>query len=297
MVKSILQTTARRDAFTGPSPNANWGHGKIDALAALDAVATTLSNPTSVSAAVLPSSRSVQVGVPATAFVAIANAPGNTAVHCSVSPASNIAAEFTFQTTDPSTNAVTGTANTPVDIAPGGLQTFVISFTPIAAFSSIDALFTFVCLNSAKSPTYIGVNTLLLSASNVPVPDVIALAATVTNDGIVNIPGTNGAGAFAVATVNVGASGSITASADTGSAILPVNIALCQTDPANGQCISSVGPSVTTQIDANTTPTFGIFVQGNGNVPFNPATNRIFVRFKDGGNVTRGSTSVAVRTQ
>jgi hypothetical protein len=97
--------------------------------------------------------------------------------------------------------------------------------------------------------------------------------------------------------VNVGAGGSITASADTGSATLPVNIFLCQTDPVNGQCISAVGPSVTTTINAGATPTFGIFVQGNGTVPFDPAGNRIFVRFKDSGGVTRGSTSVAVRTQ
>ena len=67
--------------------------------------------------------------------------------------------------------------------------------------------------------------------------------------------------------------------------------------PASGQCISGIGPNVTTQINANATPTFGIFVQGNGNVPFDPAANRIFVRFKDAGGVTRGSTSVAVRTQ
>jgi hypothetical protein len=72
---------------------------------------------------------------------------------------------------------------------------------------------------------------------------------------------------------------------------------LCETHPATGQCISVIGPTVTTTINANATPTFGIFVQGSGNVPFDPAANRVFVRFKDGGNVTRGSTSVAVRTQ
>lgn len=37
-VKSILQSTARRDTFTGLSPNPNWGYGKVDALAALDMV-------------------------------------------------------------------------------------------------------------------------------------------------------------------------------------------------------------------------------------------------------------------
>jgi len=100
-----------------------------------------------------------------------------------------------------------------------------------------------------------------------------------------------------VATVNLGATGTITASADTGSAALPVNISLCQTDPSTSQCISAIGPSVIAQINTAATPTFGIFVQGKGPVAFDPAANRIFVRFKDGGGVTRGSTSVAVRTQ
>ena len=169
--------------------------------------------------------------------------------------------------------------------------------TPTAPFPPTEVQFSFSCANSDPAPINVGLNTLLLSASATPVPDIVALAATTTNDGIVNVPGTNGTGAFAVATVNVGASGSITASADTGNATLPVNIFLCQTNPTTGQCISAIGPSVTTTINANTTPTFGIFVQGSGNVPFDPAANRIFVRFRDGGNVTRGSTSVAVRTQ
>ena len=54
---------------------------------------------------------------------------------------------------------------------------------------------------------------------------------------------------------------------------------------------------MTIQIAANATPTFGIFATGSGVVPFDPATNRIFVRFRDAGAVTRGATSVAVRTQ
>lgn len=36
-VKRILQQTARRDQYTGAEPNTRWGHGKIDALAALTA--------------------------------------------------------------------------------------------------------------------------------------------------------------------------------------------------------------------------------------------------------------------
>jgi hypothetical protein len=160
-----------------------------------------------------------------------------------------------------------------------------------------DSLIIFQCANTDSAPINIGLNTLLLSASAIPVPDIVALAATATHDGIVNISGATGAGAFAVATVNVGASGSIIASADTGNAALPVNIFLCQTEPSTGQCISAIGSSVVTTINADATPTFGIFVQGNGNVPFDPAGNRIFVRFRDSGAGTRGSTSVAVRTQ
>jgi hypothetical protein len=62
----------------------------------------------------------------------------------------------------------------------------------------------------------VGLNTLLFSASAMPVSDIIALAATLNNDGIVNFPGTNGTGAFAVAAVNVVATETITASAGTG---------------------------------------------------------------------------------
>lgn len=272
-----------------------------DAAASLNATAFTVANwrpevTGAIVAAVLPSSRSVQVGVTATAFATIINTGSVTATDCGPSLLTSLPATFTYQTTDSATNQVTGSPNTPTNIAGGAAQSYVFGLTPSAPVASTDVQFNFDCANTESAPISTGLNTLLLSVSSTPVPDIVALAATLSSDGIVNIPGANGLAAFSVATVNVGASGSITASADTGSALLPVNISLCQTDPANGQCISGIGADVTATINANATPTFAIFVTASGNISFDPAANRIFVRFSSGG-VTRGSTSVAVRTQ
>jgi hypothetical protein len=262
----------------------------------LNGIGLTASGP--LVAAILPSSRSVQVNTPATAFATIINTGQAVAAGCTIAPLTNVPASFIYQATDPATNQVIGFPNVAANVAAGAAQSFVFAITPTAPIAPTDVQFIFSCANSDPAAINTGLNTLLLSASNTPVPDIVALAATLPpNPGIVNIAGTNGTGVFAVATVNVGATGNITASADTGNVMLPVNISLCQTNPANGQCISAIGSNVITQINANATPTFGIFVQGKGNVPFDPAVNRVFVRFKDDGGVTRGSTSVAVRTQ
>lgn len=266
--------------------------GNNDSVATCDIGAyELLPGSTSMVAALLPSSRSVQVNTPATVFATIINTGQVIAAACSIAPLTSVPASFVYQ----ATNQVTSTPNTPVNIGPGAAQSFVLALTPTAPFPPTEVQFSFNCTNSTPALINSGLNTLLFSASATPVPDIVSLAATTTNDGIVNIPGQNETGAFS--TVNVRASESITASADTGSATLPLNIFLCQTNSATGQCISAIGPSVTTQINANATPTFAIFVQGNGNVPFDPAANRVFVRFRDGGGVTRGSTSVAMRTQ
>jgi hypothetical protein len=246
-------------------------------------------------AAVLPSSRSVQVNNAATAFVTLINTGSSLAVAASIAPPAGLPVNFSFQTTDPATNQVIGTQNVPVDIPAGQIQTYLIALTPTTAFAPTDVAFTFAAENTVAPATPLtGINTLLLASSFSATPDIVALAAA--SGGIVNIPGTNGTGAFAVATVNVGANGNITATADTGGASIPVNLFICQTDPGTGVCFAPPASNVTTQINASATPTFAIFVQGNGTVPFDPAANRIFVRFSSGG-VTRGSTSVAVRTQ
>ncbi len=245
--------------------------------------------------AVLPLSRSVGVGETATAFVTLINTDSVTAADCFIAPLTSVPATFSFQTTDPATNAVTGTLNTPVAVPGHGMQSFVIAFTPTSAFAPTDVQLQIGCASTSTASPIPGVNTLLLSGSSTPAPDIVALAATLNKDGIVHVPGATGTGVFAVATVNVGVGGMITVSADTGGASPPVSIQLCETDPVSGQCMGTPTATVTTQIDAGATPTFGIFVTGSGVVPVDPANDRIFVRFNQG-NVTRGATSVAAET-
>ena len=253
-------------------------------------------NPALV-AAVLPGSRSVQAaGGVASAFAAVINPGATTLTDCGIFPTTSVPGIFLFQATDSSTNQLVGTPNTRVGIPPGGLQTFYLAFTLGGILAPTDVHLYFVC-STDFAPTVVGVNTLLLSAAATQGPDIIALAATLGGDGIVDVPGTTGTGVFGVATVNVGTGGSIRVSANTGNAPLPVSLRLCQTNPATGVCLSPPASTVTTQIDANATPTFGIFVDGAGTVPFNPANNRVFVRFTDAGGLTRGATSVAVRTE
>jgi hypothetical protein len=260
---------------------------------------TGTTEASSLVASVLPSSRSVQVGNTATAFATVINPTGSTVrgVRVDLNTPNLPLKDFFSQPTDPSTNIPIGSRGDTVDLAPGQKQTFVIGLTPAAPIDPTDVSFSF---HGGNAPVISGVDTLLFSASVAPVPDIVALAATINNDGIVNVPGANGTGVFAVATSNVGADATITASADTGNAQLPLTISLCQTNPATGQCLNPAAPTtspVIAQIVNQGTATFGFFVTGQGNIPFAPATNRVLVRFKDAAGVVHGTTSVAVRTQ
>ena len=104
-----------------------------------------------------------------------------------------------------------------------------------------------------------------------------------------------GPGIFGVATSNVGAVGDITVSADTGGATLPIDLFVCQTNPATGECLQPLATSVTGTIAAGATPTSAPFAQGTGNVAFNPGANRPFMRFKQR-SLSVGATSAALRT-
>ena len=192
-------------------------------------------------------------------------------------------------------------ANTPVNIAGrAGSQSFVIGLTPTAPIAPTVVSFEYVCSNAIQAAVVTGLNTLLLVADNNPVPDIVALSATQLSDGIVHA---TPSGVFAVAVSNVGASGTIEVSTDTGSKVLPLVVAICQTDPLTSNCVNpQTGPttgSVTVSIDGGATPTFGVFVSlapDTATFPYDPANSRIFVRFRDhAGGTDRGATSVAVK--
>ena len=141
----------------------------------------------------------------------------------------------------------------------------------------------------------IRLDTVDLVMSSTPIADIIALAATATNNGIIAVP-VNGNGAFAVASDNVGVVDTITVSADTGSATLPLILDVCQSNPSNGSCLAAPTPTVSLSFAGGATPTFSIFLSSTGSIPFSPGTSRVFVRFKDASGGLHGSTSVAVQS-
>ncbi len=299
---TLSATADSGSSFTGWSGGGCDGNKSCVVTSTADTTVTAnfvTNTATSISlgAAILPSGRSVQVGSGATLFGTMINSGPGTATFCTVAPATSVPAAFMFQTTDPATNALSGTANTPVDIPEGTAQSFLLAFTPSQPFSPTDIAFNFSCSNASAAPSYSGVNTLLLSASAAPVPDAVAIAGTTTNDGTLHISGTTGSAAFAVAIANVGSSAQMTALPDTGGANLPLTLSICQTNQATGACLAPPSASVPAQVNGNATASFGIFAAAHAAVPFMPAVNRIYVRFIDSGGVTRGSTSVAVETQ
>jgi len=252
--------------------------------------------PSPLAAAILPAGRSIPMNGTATAFATIINGGSVDGTGCAITPLLNL--PFSFQTTDPTTNQPVGTLNRPVAIPAGGSQSFIISFTPNnVSFSPDPVVFNFSCANLPAAGNIFDVNTLLLSSWMTPPPDIVALAATTSNDGTVHIPGQGGTGAFAVAAANVGIGAAITVQATVGGTSgIPISTMICETNPATGQCLTAIGPSVTTTIAAGAEPTFAIFPTAFAPVAFNPAVNRIFVRFTDGSGTVHGLTSVAVTT-
>lgn len=255
---------------------------------------------TALAAAILPASRSIQANETATAFATLLNGGGTTATGCGIYPAAPLDGAFTFQTTDPQTNAVTGTVNQVVDIPAGQGQSFVIAFVPgsDAVARGLDLPVSFQCANAPAVSSIPGVNTLQLSVSQTPVPDILAIGATASGDGYLDLPGPSGSNAFGLAAIDIGSVGTVTVTPRATNPSGPaLSIAICETDPATAACLSAPAPSIASSFAAEQGRTYSIFVTSPSAIADDPAVNRLYVDFTDDQGISRGAASVALRSQ
>lgn len=298
-VETALTPTGASTVWSGFAQQANAGPLSSEVVAFSQSYILPIDPAITLAASVLPSSRSVGLGVGATGFATIINAGATDARRCRVLAPEGPAVTVSFQETNPVTNAPVGQENPLVDIPAGESRSFVFTVRSAEALRELELALSFVCVNSNRAATFPGINTLLFSAEAIPSADVIALAATIDQDGIVKLDSETDSGVFSMATVNLGASSDVMVTVDSGDAELGLSLSICQTNPVTAQCINPTVPGtdpVILRVEAGGTPTFGVFVSGTTPIDLDPARNRLFVRVRDPAGVIRGGTSVAVTT-
>ena len=202
---------------------------------------------------------------------------------------------FSYQTTD-AANVATGTPDTPATIAQNATQTFVFAVTPSVVLSQVELGIQARCDQGTGSGVVVGVNSFILSSDKLAPSDMLTIGLTTTGDGVVSIPGSSGSAPASIATSALGGGGILKLSADDGGKGLPLLLFVCETDPVTGLCLANPVSELTLTSANGETRTFGVFANATGDIPFDPAGSRIFVRFKDSLGVVRGATNFAVRT-
>ena len=254
--------------------------------------AAVLGSLSTLVSAVLPSSRSVEIGSTATFFAVMSNAGNSPETGCRVSPSIGPLGAFDFVRTDPNTNELVGGLDERFDLAAGATQTLLLAVTPSVEIDGVDVPLTYICDSGATVDSIVGINTLLLSATTFPVADVVGITT------VVDLVAPQGETAlFAVASVNLGITDNITVSLETGAAALPANLSLCRTDPDTGACSGDIGAQTTLTYAEGEFATFAVFVEPTDTIAADPVANRIFIRFRDSAGNIRGGTTTAVRTQ
>jgi hypothetical protein len=252
----------------------------------------------SIVSAVTPVARATAVNGTVTAFATILNTGNATATSCSIAMPGGFPAVFSFSARNVTTGAPEN-PGVPVNIAAGQGRNFVISFRPTATMSASIPL-VFDCANTAPAASVAGLNTFLLTGTASAPADLVSIAVTATNDGIMNVP-LGGTGFASLAAVNIGANASLQARLSpnpigVSGRTLAATLSMCQTNPNTGACITGQASILNFTSNNGQTVTFSAFVASNGQpIAFDPATKRLFVHFFQGNNPV-GSASVAVRT-
>jgi hypothetical protein len=129
---------------TASSSDSNWG------LVALNW--ETKEPQSALRATILPTARAGKTDTLVTAFAAVINSSDTTATNCGVAIPASTNADFTWHPTDAGNN-LTGSSETPVDIAAGAVQNYVFGMTPHSELHGQDVGVIFSCDNQDPAPS------------------------------------------------------------------------------------------------------------------------------------------------
>lgn len=246
-------------------------------------------------ASIAPEARTGRAGSePVTFFASAINSGNEDLTNCQPVPDNFPAANFAYQTVD-AANQLTGTSNTPVTIAGGATQGFLLVYYPPAAGwqGLVSARIQCDQRDSQYAPYLSGT---LVVPANGQLPDIIAISATPSGDGVIRMNRAGGRGAMAVAAVNIGAAGNVRVRA-LDAQYMPglAEFTVCETD-ASAQCLSAPVAELTVNFAQDQVRTFAVFAQGQdgGGVPFYPDILRVRLQLLDAASgYTVGTTSAA----
>lgn len=254
-------------------------------------------------AAVLPGARSGYVGGPdITVFATVISRQTTPAQSCRILPPDGAPASLASRRLD-AENEPVGPLDPDFDLAEGEAMGFILILTPTDETDADGYVFFphIRCENAELDPIE-GVNSLLLSISDSPPPDILSIAVTPSGDGVIRINSVGGVGFMSAAAVNIGAGDGVSGPGaatvlvypDTGAAALPLTVSVCETNEA-GVCMAPRSPSVLSVI-AGDAKFFAVFARADEDegIAFDPANARVFLRFETEDGAIRSATSAAV---
>lgn len=221
------------------------------------------SAPVPIAASVLPPSRhAVASGDPVTFFAAMVNQGAGDAVNCRIEIAETGPFTYTYRAFDPATSSFTADPKTPVDIAGGATQVFVLGFEFSGTMDRTSFEPAYVCDNGEALPVHAMTN-ITLTASATPQPDVLALASTNGPPGVNDAFGNS---VFAVSITNLNGQPGVTVqveiAADMMDRTFHASLFACEID-ALARCITPGSNALISQLTGRESRSFAIWVGGH----------------------------------
>ena len=246
-------------------------------------------NTSALQFSLLPSARSVQTGDVATVFGTVLSTIDQTGCELVLGGATP-GVTLAWRLLDEN-NQLTGdgeNANFAINGTNGRRQNLLVAMSSATAINTSEIEVFVRCPNDVanpsfdfyRNPIYPGVNTLALTVSSAPAPDIIVIGQSLTSDGYVRLPSPGARRPAAISAVNIGATATVEVSANTGPYNLPVTLQVCETN-ASGVCTSPRAESLSVNFATNEVRTFNVYVQSTGErgVPDMPAIARTYFNF------------------